>query len=37
VSPASAEQNRRVEIVIYGAPIGDNALWDHPYSLQSQR
>jgi outer membrane protein OmpA-like peptidoglycan-associated protein len=31
------EQNRRVEVVIYGDSIGNKALWDHPYSLRSQR
>jgi outer membrane protein OmpA-like peptidoglycan-associated protein len=37
VTPASAEQNRRVEVVIYGDAIGNHALWDHPYSLRSER
>jgi outer membrane protein OmpA-like peptidoglycan-associated protein len=36
IAPAGAEQNRRVEVVIYGDSIGDKALWDHPYSLRSQ-
>jgi outer membrane protein OmpA-like peptidoglycan-associated protein len=31
------EQNRRVEVVLYGDSIGNKALWDHPYSLRSQR
>jgi outer membrane protein OmpA-like peptidoglycan-associated protein len=31
------EQNRRVEVVIYGDSIGNKALWDHPYPLRSQR
>jgi flagellar motor protein MotB len=35
IAPAGAEQNRRVEVVIYGDSIGDKALWDHPYSLRS--
>jgi outer membrane protein OmpA-like peptidoglycan-associated protein len=30
------EQNRRVEVVISGDPIGDLPVWDHTYSL-SQR
>jgi outer membrane protein OmpA-like peptidoglycan-associated protein len=34
---AGREQNRRVEVVVYGDSIGDKALWDHPYSLRSQR
>ena len=34
---AGRQQNRRVEIVIYGNSIGKQALWDRPYSLQSQR
>ncbi len=34
VAPAGAEQNRRVEVVIYGDRIGEKALWDHPYSLR---
>jgi outer membrane protein OmpA-like peptidoglycan-associated protein len=33
---AGREQNRRVEVVIYGDSIGDKALWDHPYSLRSR-
>jgi hypothetical protein len=33
---AGREQNRRVEVVIYGDSIGNHALWDHPYSLRSQ-
>jgi len=32
-SPGGREQNRRVEIVISGEPIGDLASWDRPYSL----
>jgi outer membrane protein OmpA-like peptidoglycan-associated protein len=34
---AGREQNRRVEVVIYGNSIGNKALWDQPYSLRSQR
>lgn len=34
---AGRQQNRRVEIVISGNSIGNRALWDRPYSLQSQR
>jgi outer membrane protein OmpA-like peptidoglycan-associated protein len=34
---AGREQNRRVEVVIYGDSIGNKALWDRPYSLRSQR
>jgi outer membrane protein OmpA-like peptidoglycan-associated protein len=34
---AGREQNRRVEVVIYGNSIGNQALWDHPYPLRSQR
>ena len=34
---AGREQNRRVEVVISGASIGNKALWDRPYSLRSQR
>jgi outer membrane protein OmpA-like peptidoglycan-associated protein len=34
---AGREENRRVEVVIYGASIGNKALWDRPYSLRSQR
>jgi outer membrane protein OmpA-like peptidoglycan-associated protein len=37
MAPAGAEQNRRVEVVIDGDSIGNKALWDHPYSLRSQR
>jgi outer membrane protein OmpA-like peptidoglycan-associated protein len=33
---AGREQNRRVEVVIYGDSIGNHALWDHPYSLRSR-
>ncbi|MCU1334626.1 MAG: OmpA/MotB domain protein [Bryobacterales bacterium] len=35
-SPGGREQNRRVEIVISGEPIGDLASWDRPYSLTSR-
>jgi flagellar motor protein MotB len=35
-SAAGREQNRRVEVVIYGDSIGDKALWDHPFSLRSR-
>jgi len=28
------EENRRVEIVISGPPIGERALWDRTYSLK---
>ena len=34
---AGREQNRRVEVVISGDSIGNQAVWDRPYSLQSQR
>jgi outer membrane protein OmpA-like peptidoglycan-associated protein len=34
---AGREQNRRVEVVIYGDSIGKTALWDHPFPLRSQR
>jgi outer membrane protein OmpA-like peptidoglycan-associated protein len=34
---AGREQNRRVEVVVYGDSIGSHALWDHPYSLRSER
>jgi outer membrane protein OmpA-like peptidoglycan-associated protein len=34
---AGREQNRRVEVVIYGDSMGNKALWDRPYSLRSQR
>ena len=40
VSNASAEgreQNRRVEIVISGEPIGEMATWDRPYQLGPRR
>jgi outer membrane protein OmpA-like peptidoglycan-associated protein len=30
---ADREQNRRVEVVIYGNTIGNRALWDRPYPL----
>jgi len=32
-SAAGREANRRVEVVISGAPIGDLPFWDHPYAL----
>jgi flagellar motor protein MotB len=32
-SPGGREENRRVEIVISGEPIGDLASWDRTYSL----
>jgi outer membrane protein OmpA-like peptidoglycan-associated protein len=35
-SPGGREQNRRVEIVISGAPIGDLASWDRTYSLTAR-
>jgi flagellar motor protein MotB len=35
-SPAGREQNRRVEIVISGEPIGSMAHWDHSYSLMNR-
>jgi len=35
-SPGGREQNRRVEIVISGEPIGDLASWDRTYSLTSR-
>jgi outer membrane protein OmpA-like peptidoglycan-associated protein len=31
------EQNRRVEITISGAPIGNAALWEQSYRLAPQR
>jgi outer membrane protein OmpA-like peptidoglycan-associated protein len=31
------EQNRRVEVVVYGESIGKRAVWDRPYSLRTQR
>jgi outer membrane protein OmpA-like peptidoglycan-associated protein len=34
---AGRAQNRRVEVVVYGDSIGNQALWDRPYSLRSQR
>jgi outer membrane protein OmpA-like peptidoglycan-associated protein len=34
---AGREQNRRVEIVISGDPIGKFPYWDRPYSLTTQR
>jgi outer membrane protein OmpA-like peptidoglycan-associated protein len=34
---AGREQNRRVEVVISGDSIGNQAVWDRPYSLRSQR
>ena len=34
---AGREQNRRVEVVIYGNSIGDRALWDRSYPLTSAR
>jgi outer membrane protein OmpA-like peptidoglycan-associated protein len=36
-SPASSPENRRVEVVVYGNSIGQQAVWDRPYPLQSQR
>lgn len=35
-SSGGREQNRRVEIVISGEPIGDLASWDHTYSLTAR-
>ena len=35
-SPGGREENRRVEIVISGAPIGDLASWDRTYSLTAR-
>ena len=32
-TPAGREQNRRVEIIIYGSPIGDMPYWAKSYSL----
>jgi outer membrane protein OmpA-like peptidoglycan-associated protein len=32
-TPAGRAENRRVEIVISGDPIGRLPLWDHPYTL----
>jgi outer membrane protein OmpA-like peptidoglycan-associated protein len=34
---AGRQQNRRVEVVIYGNSIGNRALWDRSYPLTSQR
>jgi hypothetical protein len=34
---AGREQNRRVEIVISGDPIGKFPYWDRPYTLTTQR
>jgi outer membrane protein OmpA-like peptidoglycan-associated protein len=34
---AGREQNRRVEVVIYGNSIGKQALWDRGYPLRSER
>jgi hypothetical protein len=28
--------NRRVEIIISGAPLGERPFWDHTYSLTSR-
>jgi flagellar motor protein MotB len=36
-SAAGREQNRRIEIVISGKPIGNVALWDKSYKLSVQR
>ena len=36
-SPAGREQNRRVEIVISGEPIGKLPYWDRTYSLLPSR
>ena len=36
-SPAGREQNRRVEIVISGDPIGTLAYWDRTYSLMQRQ
>jgi flagellar motor protein MotB len=36
IGPSAAE-NRRVEIVIQGDPIGGTAVWDQPYSISSNR
>jgi outer membrane protein OmpA-like peptidoglycan-associated protein len=36
-SPSSSPENRRVEVVVYGSSIGQQAVWDRPYPLQSQR
>lgn len=35
-TPAGREQNRRVEIVIMGQAIGEQALWDQNYPLTSR-
>jgi flagellar motor protein MotB len=35
-TPGGREENRRVEIVISGEPIGDLASWDHSYSLTAR-
>jgi flagellar motor protein MotB len=34
---AGRMQNRRVEIVISGGPIGESPLWDQSYGLSSRR
>ncbi|HEX5227799.1 MAG TPA: OmpA family protein [Bryobacteraceae bacterium] len=34
---AGRQQNRRVEVVITGSSIGNKALWDRGYRLQSER
>lgn len=34
---ASAIENRRVEIVIQGEPIGTVAVWDQPYTISSNK
>ncbi len=36
-TPAGRAQNRRVEVVIYGEPIGPLASWDQTYALTPQR
>jgi len=36
-SAAGRQQNRRVEVVIAGSSIGNRALWDRSYRLQSER
>lgn len=34
---AGRQQNRRVEVIVTGASIGNKALWDRGYRLQSER
>jgi flagellar motor protein MotB len=36
-SEAGREQNRRVEIIISGDPIGRQPYWDRPYTLTTRK